>query len=122
MSRHLHKDDRELWSFVEKVIWDYASIYGLAIWGVKPVKRRNTHDRYGQCSKNGIVRLSLRTFSHGRWDKRPELAYEIVDTIAHELAHLRHQKHTAPWLRLYAVILGRLSQSDVLQKIKLLRK
>lgn len=120
--KHLHKDDRELWVFVEKVIWRYAGLFDLPIEEVKPVKRKNTHDRYGQCSKNGVVRIALRTFSRGRWSKRPELSYQIVDTIAHELAHLREQKHGALWIRLYADILAHLSTTTVLWKIKQLRK
>jgi predicted metal-dependent hydrolase len=120
--KHVHKADRRLWSFVEQVVWTYASLYDLAISEVKPVKRKNAHDRYGQCSKHGVVRIAVRTFSDGKWDKRPELAYEIVDTIAHELAHLKHQKHNIAWLRLYANILAGLSSTSVLQKIKRLRK
>jgi len=122
MSKHIHKHDRKLWSFCEQVVWTYASLYDLTISDVKPVKRKNAGNRFGQCSKHGIVRLTLRDFSHGHWARRPELAYEIVDTIAHELAHLRHQKHDSAWLKLYANILAGLSSTKVLQKIKRLRK
>lgn len=57
--------------------------------------------RYGICYDDGSIRIRLR---HAR--TRRLLKYSaLVDTLCHELAHLRHFNHGARFQRLYARIL-----------------
>jgi hypothetical protein len=60
-----------------------------------------TADHYGICYEDGLIRIRLRHRTTGKLLKDSSL----VDTLCHELAHLRHMNHGLSFRRLYARIL-----------------
>jgi len=58
-------------------------------------------DWYGVCYEDGVIRIRLRHARTGRLLKPSSL----VDTLCHELAHLRHLDHGTRFRRLYRRIL-----------------
>ena len=59
-------------------------------------------EHYGICYDDGEIRIRLRHAKTGRLLKESSL----VDTICHELAHLRHLDHSERFKRLYWKILN----------------
>jgi len=59
-------------------------------------------EHYGICYDDGEIRIRLRHARTGRLLKESSL----VDTLCHELAHLRHLDHSDRFKRLYWRILG----------------
>lgn len=94
-----HSDER-IFRYVEALCLAYSTRYTDGrLWQVRPPKKSWRTQYYGSCSKRGRVRIRI------RWKSGKRLtAWEIIDTIAHELAHLVEQKHNDVWFRLYAKI------------------
>jgi len=63
-------------------------------------------EHYGVCYADGVIRVRLRHATTGRLLRQSSL----VDTLCHELAHLRHFDHSARFKRLYLQILGEARQ------------
>jgi len=59
--------------------------------------RPDARSRYGQCDSNGRILVRLVNVRTGRGLKYSAL----VDTVVHELAHLRHMNHGPRWEALY---------------------
>lgn len=59
--------------------------------------RPNATDRYGQCDDEGRIVVRL---VHARTGK-PLRYSALVDTVIHELAHLRYMNHGPRWEALY---------------------
>jgi hypothetical protein len=64
-------------------------------------ERANVKRRYGACYTDGLIRIRL---WHVR-TKRPLSYSSLIDTLCHELAHLRHFDHGTDFQRLYQQIL-----------------
>jgi predicted metal-dependent hydrolase len=64
-------------------------------------ERANVTRRYGVCFSDGVIRIRLRHAVTGR----PLKYSSLVNTLCHELAHLRHFDHGARFERLYRRIL-----------------
>ena len=58
-------------------------------------------EHYGICYRDGVIRIRLRHASTGR----PLKESSLVDTLCHELAHLRHFDHSLRFRRFYEKIL-----------------
>jgi hypothetical protein len=59
--------------------------------------RPDSRDRYGICFDDGRIRVRLVDVRTGR-----VLRYSaLIDTVVHELAHLRHMDHGPRWEALY---------------------
>ena len=64
-------------------------------------ERANVKRRYGVCFSDGTIRIRLRHVSTGR----PLKYSSLVNTLCHELAHLRHFNHGPQFQAFYARIL-----------------
>jgi hypothetical protein len=64
--------------------------------------RPGAHDRYGVCFDDGRIRVRL---IHARTG-RPLRYSALIDTVVHELAHLRHMNHGPRWEALYEKMLA----------------
>jgi len=73
--------------------------------GLKPhvieAEREGVNGHYGICYEDGLILIRLRHARTGRLLKESSL----VDTLCHELAHLRHLDHSPRFRRLYERIL-----------------
>ncbi len=57
--------------------------------------------RYGSCDEDRIIRLRLRRLRDRRFLRYPNL----INTLCHELAHLKHMDHSRNFKRLNEIIL-----------------
>jgi len=64
-------------------------------------ERDGVHGHYGICYADGLIRIRLRHALTGRLLKESSL----VDTLCHELAHLRHMDHSERFRALHRTIL-----------------
>ena len=71
--------------------------------------RPDAHDRYGVCFQDGRIRVRL---IHARTG-RPLRYSALIDTVIHELAHLRHMNHGPHWEALYEKMLAWARQQGI---------
>lgn len=64
--------------------------------------RAEARERYGLCYSDGRIRVRLVHVRTGRMLKYSAL----IDTVVHELAHLRHMNHGPRWEALYRRMLA----------------
>ena len=64
-------------------------------------ERRNVKRRYGMCDEDGNIRIRLQNVTTGR----PLKYSSLVNTLCHELAHLRHFDHGEEFRAFYASLL-----------------
>lgn len=65
-------------------------------------ERANVKRRYGICYSDGTIRIRLRHATTGQ----PLRYSSLINTLCHELAHLRHFNHGARFKRFYLELLG----------------
>ena len=94
----------------------FAELHNLELWKVKLPKPGTSY--FGSCSKRGLVRIRIRWAHNGK--RLP--AYHIVDTMAHELAHLATQSHDVSWFESYVAILRDMTACGVFSKVRKLCK
>ena len=80
---------------------DLARRFGLSFTTLDP-ERDGVNGHYGICYEDGRIRIRLR---HAR-TRRLLKESSLVDTLCHELAHLRYLDHSLRWERLYVRILA----------------
>ncbi len=78
-------------------------------WRALLAERDGVTDWYGVCYDDGEIRIRLRHARTGRMLKESSL----VDTLCHELAHLRHMDHSIRFRRLYRSILDRARERGI---------
>ena len=91
---------RELLAFLERDARHLCARFGLR-YRVLEAERANVKRRYGVCFSDGTIRIRLRHAATGRALKYSSL----VNTLCHELAHLRHFNHGPNFQALYGQIL-----------------
>ena len=91
---------RELLAFLERDARHLCARFGLR-YRVLEAERANVKRRYGVCFSDGTIRIRLRHAATGRALKYSSL----VNTLCHELAHLRHFNHGPHFQALYGQIL-----------------
>jgi hypothetical protein len=79
---------------------DLARHFRLRGFSLEP-ERDGITEHYGVCYVDGLIRIRLRHATTGRILKESSL----VDTLCHELAHLRHFDHSPRFWRTYRAIL-----------------
>jgi hypothetical protein len=79
---------------------DLASHFGLRWTAIDP-ERDGVTTHYGICYADGVIRIRLRHAKTGRLLKESSL----VDTLCHELGHLKHFDHSPRFWRYYRRIL-----------------
>ncbi len=75
---------------------ELASRFRLA-WKALEAETEGVNGHYGVCYRDGTIRIRLRHARTGRLLKESSL----VDTLCHELAHLRHFDHSERFRRLH---------------------
>jgi len=78
-----------------------AHRFGLRYTAIE-AERANVKRRYGVCFDDGTIRIRLAHATTGR----PLKYSSLVDTLCHELAHLRHFDHGARFKRFYLALLA----------------
>ncbi len=77
-----------------------AERFGLRFRALEP-ERANVTSHYGICYSDGTIRIRLRHATTGR----PLKYSSLVNTLCHELAHLRYFDHGLRFQQLYGQIL-----------------
>jgi predicted metal-dependent hydrolase len=77
-----------------------AARFGLR-YRVIEAERPSVRRRYGVCYSDGTIRIRLRHASTGR----PLKYSSLVNTLCHELAHLKHFNHGLRFRRFYRTLL-----------------
>lgn len=96
---NLHPDDEALFCAVEKACFIVASQYHLPLKEVEPKRRPLAQAAIGLCYiEEGRISITFRYRQHkedgGQWWNRPFPTHEVLNTAAHELAHLRYRGET----------------------------
>lgn len=91
---------RALLAQLERDALDLCSRFGLR-YRTLEAERANVKRRYGVCFSDGTIRIRLRNVATGR----PLKYSSLVNTLCHELAHLRHFNHGPQFQAFYARIL-----------------
>jgi len=102
MSRTQRKRENE--ELLERLRRDATRItrhFGLQFRCIE-AERANVKRRYGICYSDGTIRIRLRHVTTGM----PLRYSSLVNTLCHELAHLRHFDHSARFERFYLQLLG----------------
>ena len=84
-------DRRESRALIERLSRDaerIASHFELRYSAIE-AERPNVKQRYGVCYSDGVIKIRLRHAATGR----PLKYSSLVNTLCHELAHLRHFDH-----------------------------
>jgi predicted metal-dependent hydrolase len=83
-----------------RIAEELAPSFGLGYAAIEPERDGETR-HYGICYADGLIRIRLRHAVSDRLLKESSL----VDTLCHELAHLRHMNHGERFRKLYGRIL-----------------
>ena len=81
---------------------ELCGLFGLRYTALE-AEREGVTEHYGVCYEDGVIRIRLRHARTGR----PLKDSSLVDTLCHELAHLRHLNHGLRFRELYEKILDR---------------
>jgi predicted metal-dependent hydrolase len=85
-----------------------AHVFGLRYRAIEP-ERPHVRRRLGVCYADGTIRIRL----HHARSGRPLKYSSLVDTLCHELAHLRHFNHGRRFQALYRRILEHARRSGI---------
>lgn len=89
----LHPDDVLLYNEVVTAAKRVAKEYNLPLKGIEPIADPKPENASGYCWRDGMIRVGLRIKVDGVWAEEPLPALDVWDTMAHELAHLKHFNH-----------------------------
>ncbi len=95
------RENRELIAQLRRDGARIARHYGLPV-RVIDAERANVKRRYGICYSDGTIRIRLRHVK----SSQPLRYSSLINTLCHELAHLRHFDHGERFKRFYLELLG----------------
>jgi len=93
-------ENQRMMQQLQQWAFDLCGDFRLRCRALEP-EREGVTEYYGICYEDGVIRIRLRHARTGRLLKESSL----VDTLCHELAHLRHLDHSPRFKRLYLRIL-----------------
>lgn len=98
MAYLLHPNDRELFEQATNLAYQAAKYLNVRLDAVEPKKRPFADVSTGRCYCNEyLIRITLRFKDRksdgGKWWKNPLDTKEIMETVLHEVAHLKHTGH-----------------------------
>jgi hypothetical protein len=102
LRERIRSEDRKMMERLRRWGAELGRQFGLHCTALE-AEREDVTDWYGVCYEDGVIRIRLRHARTGRLLKESSL----VDTLCHELAHLRHLDHGVRFRRLYERILAR---------------
>lgn len=124
----LHPNDLPLFRLLEVTAYKLAVEYRLALKSFEP-KARPTYGYWGFCqSAFGRVTMVIRWKKDSEWAPVTLSPRSLIDTLAHELAHLRHFPkdgiHGPKWKSLFKQIRDSLRDEDLhlIEEIQRLRQ
>jgi len=98
--QHERKQRSELMRRIRHDAEVIGARFGLKYRALEP-ERKNVTSRYGVCFSDGTIRIRLQHATTGR----PLLYSSLVNTLCHELAHLRHFNHGLQFQAFYDQLL-----------------
>lgn len=102
------RENQELLERLRRDAAQLARHFGLRVRRIE-AERANVKRRYGICYSDGTIRIRLRHVTTGM----PLRYSSLVNTLCHELAHLRHFDHSARFDRFYGQLLGWARQQGI---------
>ncbi len=100
--------NRELMKLLKADAERISGRFGLRYRALEP-ERPNVKRRYGICFSDGTIRIRLRHVTTGR----PLRYSSLVNTLCHELAHLRHFDHGPRFRFFYRQLLEYARDQDI---------
>lgn len=92
--KNLCESDALLWAVVELAAWKWACLRRLPLRSVEPLPAHGHSDCFGWCDKDTKrIAVALRFSKGDFWHARCLPARRILETLAHELAHLKFHSH-----------------------------
>lgn len=98
--RLLPLQDLPLYRLVEETCWRWAAYSRYPLKRVEPIRNHSDPKSFGWYNRvSKSVNIGIRFSFQSRWRANPHTAYNILDSVAHELAHFQFfnhgKKHTA---------------------------
>jgi predicted metal-dependent hydrolase len=105
--------DKRTFDFIDKELNGWAWIHNLNYAGLLTIhKEKFARNLYGICHPDGRIAIRIR-WANGR----ALMPYAIIDTMAHELAHLKYWTHSEKWFNLHSKILRDMANDGLLTKL-----
>ena len=104
----LAREKAMLWERVEADARRIAAVFGLEYRKLEP-EREGVRRHYGITYSDGTIRIRLRHSKTGR----PLKYSSLVNTVCHELAHLKHFDHSDRFKRYYFRLLSWARQEGI---------
>ncbi len=120
----IHPDDVLRFKEISEQMWRVAKEYDLPLRSIThlPMPKSGMANRMGDCSHTGDIRLVLRCTVDGQWCSEPMSPAEILDTAAHELAHLRFMHHGPSFHEFHVELKEAMGNKQVDHRQKLIGK
>lgn len=113
----MNTKDQQLWDYICTTMQSASTHFGFVEPEILPMKKKWEGHFQGSCSERGKIRISLRDLQGKR--RKP---YQLIDTMAHELAHLKVFNHGPLWFAWHMMILNLLHEYGVHDELREIMK